>query len=95
LGHVKLDLYEKADIRADVRHLPIRHRAVDTIICDPPFSLYNSYRWVLDLKNAVRKRLILVTPMMIFRMHGFRRRVYLVEKWPRVWTKLVLIYDRK
>jgi len=95
LGHVRLDLYEPADIRADVRHLPIRHRSVDTVICDPPFSLYNAYRWALRLKDVVRKRLVLVTPMLIFRLHGFRRRVWLVEKWPYVMAKLVLVYDRK
>jgi len=41
LGDVRVDLREdsKANVIADMFHLPFRDEAFDTIICDPPYKL--------------------------------------------------------
>jgi len=35
---ITIDLVERADIRADVCHLPLRDLVADTVICDPPYE---------------------------------------------------------
>jgi hypothetical protein len=46
----------------DLMHPPFRDRSFDTVICDPPFSLYNRFAWIQRLAEIARKRLILCVP---------------------------------
>jgi len=39
LGDVRLDLNEKADIKACAFHLPFRDKTFDTVLADPPWNL--------------------------------------------------------
>lgn len=34
-GDVKVDRYQKADVKADYRFLPFKDKTFDTVICDP------------------------------------------------------------
>ena len=39
LGSLRIDRFMPADIIADMRFLPIKDSCVDTVICDPPWSM--------------------------------------------------------
>jgi len=52
------------DIVLDARWPPFRPGSFDTVICDPPFSWYKSFSWILRLKDIARKRLILSGPLL-------------------------------
>lgn len=105
LGNIKVDLFVKADIKADVRHLPFRPLSFDAVICDPPFKLYHRFKWILKLKNLARIRLILITPNYLLRFPDFNiTSVLIIENksepsknttFKRCFTcKLCWVYDR-
>jgi hypothetical protein len=56
LGDIKLDLYERADIRADHCWLPIRSGHFRSIIWDPPYegvTLWNTKPALIQMKEAL------------------------------------------
>ena len=66
LGNVRADKDERVnpDIKADLR-APEAHfkpRQFDTLICDPPFKMFNKFYWILPLINLARQRVIFSTP---------------------------------
>jgi hypothetical protein len=65
LGTVRVDCDEKIDceVRADVENLPFEKHSYGTVICDPPWSFYNRFRWVQELKDVAHSRVILSTPL--------------------------------
>lgn len=58
----KSRITKKEYVICDVRKPPFRKAAFDTVICDPPFSLYNSFKWIVGLSELAKKRLILCVP---------------------------------
>lgn len=54
LGDVRLDLYANGvDIRADAARLPIRDRAFDSVLCDPPYN--GRFQWNHDVLNELHR----------------------------------------
>jgi hypothetical protein len=66
LGDVRADLDEttKPDIIADLQKpfMNFKKGEFDTVICDPPFSMYSKRKWINRIADLARKRLILSTP---------------------------------
>jgi len=56
--NIDIDVKSKADIIADMFHLPLRSNIFDTIICDPPYRLAIHKRsdWVYEMKRVIRNR---------------------------------------
>lgn len=54
----------KPDIILDARWPPFKPGSFDTVICDPPWSWYCSFSWILRIKDLARRRLILSGPIM-------------------------------
>lgn len=52
------------DILLDGRWPPFQPGSWDTVICDPPWSWYKSFSWILRIGDIARKRLILSGPVM-------------------------------
>lgn len=96
-GGVQLDLFEKADIKADYRHIPIKDKAFDTVICDPPWGKSERVdkgikNWLYELRRVSRYRIIIIHNT-IFKIKGARlKRVYAVNKSGYFW-KIVSVYD--
>ena len=42
LGDVKLDLYERADVKAAMRYLPFRPNYFASVIWDPPYAMHRT-----------------------------------------------------
>jgi len=96
LGDIRLDLYEKADIHADLEHLPFKPLSFDTCIIDPPFSYYKRMKWVTQFARIARRRIIMITPMIVPYFQRFAlAEAYLVRDHPGHVAKHCLIYDRK
>jgi SAM-dependent methyltransferase len=64
LGDVKLDLYERADVKAAMRYLPFRPGSFGTVIWDPPYAMHRRQTMpcLIELRRALRPggRLIVV-----------------------------------
>lgn len=65
VGDVRIDLYEEATIKADYRHLPIRDKAFDSVICDPVWGKSEPIHlgiknWLFELVRVARKRIIII-----------------------------------
>jgi ubiquinone/menaquinone biosynthesis C-methylase UbiE len=80
----------------DVMNLPFRPRAFDTVVCDPPFSYYNKFKWIHELSKIARKRLILCVPMIDVHIDQdeWDRQLYYVPS-TGIMLRLYWIFDRK
>lgn len=99
---LKLDLFEKADIKADLFNVPIQPLSFDTILFDPPFTIYYDIRLRKKLNRAIlyycliaRKRLVILgnNVRTIPCPKGFGVKLYyrLIGNEP----KLCWVYDRE
>jgi len=57
--NVDLDPQARADILADMFHLPFKDGVFDTIICDPPYRLaiHKKAAWVREMLRVVKKEI--------------------------------------
>ena len=97
VGDVRADILPelKPDIICDLLHPPFRPGVFDCVICDPPFSLFNHFKWLFPIKDACTKNFDLSTPKLATNMKGFKREV----KWTSVRDKLFMrpwiLYTKK
>jgi len=86
---IDVDPRFKPTIVADLEHLPIRKGIFETIICDPPFSMYRTQAWIAELGHHARRRLIISTPLMLFRLGAaWEREVWMIDTaghFMRIW----------
>lgn len=97
LGTYKMDIEQKADIKADCISPPLRKFSIDTVIFDPPFSLY----WMNKLINAThylaqvaKKRMIVVGQWSLFDFKGFDKPEISIIVTRQNRLTPVCIYDR-
>lgn len=60
LGDIRLDLYSKADVKADVARVPFCDQSFDTVLIDPPYN--SKFQWMHDmlaeLPRVAKQRII-------------------------------------
>ena len=61
------------DIVCDIRNAPFKPGSVDTLIVDPPFSMYNRFKWIYKLAEIPRYYMLLSTPMFLPSIRGFSK----------------------
>ncbi len=88
LGDVRADILPslKPDIVCDLRHSPFRPGVFECVVCDPPFSLFNRFFWLIKLKDCCSKYFLLSTPKLAPNFRGFKRKIL----WTSVKDKLFL-----
>lgn len=64
VGETRIDLFDEANLtmKADCKHLPFRPGSFDTVICDPPFSYFNRFKWIVSMSWIAKKRFMISTP---------------------------------
>jgi len=77
VGDVRVDVDPESSRTeyGDLFHLKFPPQSFDTVICDPPFSYYNRFKWILPLAHIARKRLLLSSPCISVRLSS--------SKWKR------------
>jgi len=68
-----LDPSVDPDIMADLFY-PQEHfkpNSFDVVICDPPFSYYNKFKWLLELSNIASEYFVLSTPVIFYSFKGY------------------------
>jgi len=90
-GNVRVDLDSNVqpDIIADVRYPPFKNDSFDTVICDPPFSMYSRFKWLSKIFDLSRKLVIISTPPLTVRMgRSWDREVWFIDAghlFMRIW----------
>lgn len=80
-------------VLADIHNLPFRPLCCDTVISDPPFSLYQKFKWILNLKDLARKRVIISHPCTNLKLHGFQRELFFINS-KSIFLRLWWVYTR-
>jgi len=98
IGDIRLDLYELADIRGDMFHLPFRDSIFSTVICDPPWKLPIHLRpkllFELRDKVGIGGKLILNAPFVPPIPKMKKIRTYLIQRSTWRNLRVVTIYER-
>jgi len=105
-GNVKVDIdkkmlrrqkkstLDKADyIIADVHYYPFIEKCCDTLIIDPPFSLYNRFKWILNIKELTKERVIISHPVTNLKLRGFTRELYFINS-KSIFLRLWWVFTR-
>jgi len=66
IGDERIDIAEKTNrtLEGDLFKLNYVPRSFDTVICDPPYSYYNRFKWALKLSDIANSRLILASGLL-------------------------------
>jgi len=98
IGDLRIDIDPslEPDMIGDVMDLPFRPGTFGTVICDPPFSLYNRFKWIYRLADLAERRLILSAPGGIFpRIKGFKAEYMATIQRGNMFVRYWIIYTRK
>lgn len=70
VGEVRVDIDPSSNRteEGDMFNLRFEPRSFDTVICDPPFSYYNHFKWILKLADIADKRLLISSPPMMLKL---------------------------
>lgn len=60
-GDIRIDLYTRADVKADMNQLPIRSRSFKTVLMDPPWINPRKWdmRWTKEAARIATKKIII------------------------------------
>ena len=85
---------DKSDfVVADIRHAPFRDGCCDSVVADPPFSLYNRFKWALDLAKLANKKMLLSHPCTNLKVPGFSRELWFTNS-KSIFLRLWWVYTR-
>lgn len=97
-GDVRIDRFTNCcDIRGDYRHLPIKDKSFDTVICDPPWAKSERFdkgiiNWLSELKRVARQRMVIIHTT-IFHLPGWKLvDAYAVQSKGLLW-KVVQVHE--
>jgi len=100
IGHTRADIDEtvRPDVVADLRK-PLDYfapQSFDTVLCDPPFSMYSRFRWIWDLAEIPRRRLILSTPLVNVNLNSkcWRKQFWITTVPEKIMLRVWQIFDR-
>lgn len=70
VGEIRVDTdpNTKRTEEGDLFRLRFPARSFVTVICDPPFSYFNRFRWIVELADIADKRLLLAADRTIIRL---------------------------
>ncbi len=70
VGNVRVDIDPTANRteEGDLFNLRFQPLAFDTVICDPPFSLFSRFDWINNLSKIARRRFLLAADRTIIRL---------------------------
>ena len=88
VGNVRADIDPqfRPDVVCDLRRPPFKPGSFDTVICDPPFSLYNRFAWAWTIiRLARRKAMFSCPPVRMNFGKRWEKEWWIIEGW-KGWT---------
>ncbi len=72
---------------------PFREESFDSVIIDPPFSFFKKWKWLLDIFDLARLRLIVSCSAMNLGKKGWHREIYYTNS-NHLCLRLWYVFDR-
>lgn len=102
VGDVRIDTDAKTNRTeaGDVMKLTFKPGSFDTVICDPPFSYYNHFKWLQRLGDIAKKRMLISGPTIALNnfLPRFKAELYALTasggQGP-MFLRLYWVFDRK
>lgn len=103
IGNTRADIDSsvKPDVIADIKNPEtwptdwFKH-PFDTLICDPPYSFYNRFRWTFPLRKIAVRRIAFSTPLtcLDFPMKSHKKEYFIAESNNGHFLRLWQIFDK-
>lgn len=96
-GDVRADIdeYVKPDIICDALHPPFRPGAFQLVVSDPPWKLFNKFKWIHALADLASDEFLLNCPTFLYRLKHFTMKIILVTRTNRPNIGIWISYKRK
>ena len=96
VGDIRADIDPtvKPDVVCDVHHLPFKDQSFDIIVCDPPFNLYNKFKWVNRMARVGRD-ILLCSPIHVPWLKGMKKSIYATIQRGNFFVRLWILYTPK
>ncbi len=97
VGNIRADIDPtiKPDLVCDIHALPFRPQSFDAVLCDPPFSLYNKWKWVNRLSHIAKRNLLLSIPASIPYLKGFKKELYATIHKSNFFVRYWVFYTKR
>jgi len=97
IGTVRADIDKSVnpDIVCDVYNPPFRSHSFDVVICDPPFSFYSRFKWLLYLCRISKIAILISSPYIMPYFKKFKAIPYVSRISGRLFTRFWVLYVRK
>jgi hypothetical protein len=83
------------EIIADLMNPKFKPLSYDVLICDPPFSYYQKFKWLLKLSNIAKEYLVICTPCIFYSFKGFSDpEIIATRKKGNLFVRFFFIYKR-
>jgi len=89
-----IDKEHKPDVIADLKNPPFKPGSFEVLICDPPYSMFNRFKWLLPLKDLCTKFMILSTPKLCPIFKGFKRVVWYSVANDKLFLRPWILYSK-
>ena len=91
-----IDPKVKPDIIEDLFNHNFKTNSYDVVICDPPFSYYNKFKWLLKIKDIAKEYFVLSTPCICYTFKGFSEpEIYAHRIKGKLFLRFFFIYKNK
>ena len=94
---VRADIDPKVEpqIKADLLNPNFKPYSYDVVICDPPFSFYNKFKWLFALSNIAKEYFVICTPCLFFSFKGFSDpEIIAIREKGSIFLRFFFIYKR-
>ena len=92
---VDIDPIVAPEIIADLMNPKFKPLSYDVVICDPPFSYYQKFKWILPLSNIAKEYFVICTPCLFFSLKGFSDpEIIAIRQKGSIFLRFFFIYKR-
>ena len=83
------------EIIADLMNPKFKPLSYDVVICDPPFSYYQKFKWIFPLSNIAKEYFVICTPCLFFSLKGFSDpEIIAIRQKGSIFLRFFFIYKR-
>lgn len=100
IGDLRIDIDKSVnpDAIGDLEYLNIKELKgkFETLLCDPPYSMYSKRKWLYKLTDIPTKRIIFSTPLIAIKLPRrlWKKDYYILENNSPYFIRLIQVFDK-